>query len=142
MQWFVFNLFVLSSLLSPVSSYNVKTLTASNIQSRSATCNMKLDNLDDCSNLDKILQIPISEDRDLGRFIVEQTSSLLPHVDTIGHKVLHANNEFITYILNLHTLPDNIKKDIVLFSIRLAQYGDNAGAHMLQFYYDLVDKCL
>ena len=136
MQWFVFNLFVLSSLLSPVSSYNVKTLTASNIQSRSATCNMKLD------NLDKILQIPISEDRDLGRFIVEQTSSLLPHVDTIGHKVLHANNEFITYILNLHTLPDNIKKDIVLFSIRLAQYGDNAGAHMLQFYYDLVDKCL
>ena len=97
---------------------------------------MKLD------NLDKILQIPINEDKDLGRFIVEQTSSLLPHVDTIGHKVLHANNEFITYILNLHTLPDNIKKDIVLFSIRLAQYGDNAGAHMLQFYYDLVDKCL
>ena len=136
MQWFVFNLFVLSSLFSPVSSYNVKTLTASNIQSRSATCNMKLD------NLDKILQIPINEDKDLGRFIVEQTSSLLPHVDTIGHKVLHANNEFITYILNLHTLPDNIKKDIVLFSIRLAQYGDNAGAHMLQFYYDLVDKCL
>lgn len=136
MQWFVFNLFVLSTLLSPVSSYNVKTIAASNIQSRSATCNMKLD------NLDKILEIPISEDKDLGRFIVEQTSSLLPHVDTIGHKVLHANNEFITYILNLHTLPDNIKKEIVLFSIRLAQYGDNAGAHMLQFYYDLVDKCL
>ena len=136
MQWFVFNLFVLSALLSPVSSYQVKTLTTSNIQSRSATCNMKLD------NLDKILEIPISEDKDLGRFIVEQTSSLLPHVDTIGHKVLHANNEFITYILNLHTLPDNIKKEIVLFSIRLAQYGDNAGAHMLQFYYDLVDKCL
>tara|TARA_B100001093_G_C26636424_1_gene931158 strand:+ start:10 stop:420 length:411 start_codon:yes stop_codon:yes gene_type:complete len=136
MQWFVFNLFVLSTLLSPGSSYNVKTITTANIQSRSVNCNMKLD------NLDKILEIPISEDKDLGRFIVEQTSSLLPHVDTIGHKVLHANNEFITYILNLHTLPDNIKKEIVLFSIRLAQYGDNAGAHMLQFYYDLVDKCL
>ena len=136
MQRFVFNLFVLSTLLSPGSSYNVKTITTANIQSRSVNCNMKLD------NLDKILEIPISEDKDLGRFIVEQTSSLLPHVDTIGHKVLHANNEFITYILNLHTLPDNIKKEIVLFSIRLAQYGDNAGAHMLQFYYDLVDKCL
>ena len=136
MQWFVFNLFVLSTLLSPGSSYNVKTITTANIQSRSVNCNMKLD------NLDKILEIPISEDKDLGRFIVGQTSSLLPHVDTIGHKVLHANNEFITYILNLHTLPDNIKKEIVLFSIRLAQYGDNAGAHMLQFYYDLVDKCL
>mgnify|MGYP001282101736 FL=1 len=127
MQWFVFNLFVLSSLFVPTYSFNIKAPIINPCYSRSSTLNMN---------------ILIPPDKDLGKFIVKQTSSLLPHVDTIGHKVLHANNEFITYILNLHSLSDNVKKDIVLFSIRLAQYGDDAGSHMLQFYYDLVDKCL
>lgn len=92
--------------------------------------------------IDKILDIKIDEERNLGRVIVEKTSSLLPKVDTIGHKVLHANNEFISAVLNMHDLPHDLRKDIVLWSIKLAQYGDNMGSHMLQVYYDLVDRCL
>ena len=92
--------------------------------------------------IDKILDIKIDEERNLGRIIVEKTSSYLPKVDTIGHKVLHANNEFISAVLNMHDLPHDLRKDIVLWSIKLAQYGDNLGSHMLQLYYDLVDKCL
>ena len=92
--------------------------------------------------IDKILDIKIDEERNLGRIIVEKTSSYLPKVDTIGHKVLHANNEFISTVLNMHDLPHDLRKDIVLWSIKLAQYGDNLGTHMLQMYYDLVDKCL
>ena len=99
-------------------------------------------NDNDYNWMDKLLDIKIDETKNLGRLIVEISSSYLPKVDTIGHKILHANNEFITYILNLHNFPDNIKKDIVLWSIKLAQYGDNAGSHMLQMYYDLVNKCL
>tara|TARA_B100001093_G_C26220065_1_gene755703 strand:- start:7 stop:447 length:441 start_codon:yes stop_codon:yes gene_type:complete len=99
-------------------------------------------NDNDYNWMDKLLDIKIDETKNLGRLIVEISSSYLPKVDTIGHTILHANNEFITYILNLDNFPDNIKKDIVLWSIKLAQYGDNAGSQMLQMYYDLVDKCL
>lgn len=92
--------------------------------------------------LDKLLDINIYNNKNLGRIVVEKTSALLPHVDSIGHKVLHANNEFIYYILNFSNLSHDLKKDIVLFSIKAAQYGDNAGSYLLQIYYDLVDKCL
>jgi hypothetical protein len=92
--------------------------------------------------MDKILDIKLDDERNLGRVIVEKTSSLLPKVDTIGHKVLHANNEFISAVLNMDNLPHDLRKDIVLWSIKLAQYGDNMGSDMLQFYYDLVDRCL
>ena len=92
--------------------------------------------------IDKILDIKIDEERNLGRVIVENISSLLPKVDGIGHNVLHANNEFISAVLNMHNLPHDLRKDIVLWSIKLAQYGDNMGSDMLQLYYDLVDRCL
>lgn len=101
-----------------------------------------LNNNDNYKLIDKILNIQIDEERNLGRIIVEKTSSLLPKVDTIGHTVLHANNEFISTVLNMKNLPHELRKDIVLWSIKLAQYGDNMGSDMLQLYYDLVDKCL
>ena len=77
-----------------------------------------------------------------GEKIVKSISSLLPRVDSIGHKVLHANNEFINSILSMDTISDDLKKDIILFSIKLAQQGDDMGSVLLQWYYDLVDKCL
>lgn len=78
----------------------------------------------------------------IGKFIVTQISTLLPKVDSVGHNVLHANNEFITTILNNHILSHEHQKFIILSSIKLAQYGDDMGSHLLQVYYDLVDKCL
>lgn len=79
----------------------------------------------------------------VGYMIVKAISSLLPHVDTIGHRVLHADNEFIHYILNMDDakIPHKWKTRIILFSIRMAQKGDEAGSHMLQWYYDIVQNC-
>ena len=76
------------------------------------------------------------------RSIVEQISSLLPKVDSIGHNVLHANNEFINYILEHNIFDDITKKNIILLSIKMAQMGDNFGSYILQIYYNIVDKCL
>ena len=91
--------------------------------------------------VDHILDITI-KDKYLGKLIVEKISALLPKVDTIGHSVLHANNEFIDYILNDTNLSEMMKKNIVLTSIKLAIMGDNMGSSLLQLYYDIVDKCL
>lgn len=91
--------------------------------------------------VDHMLDITI-RDKYLGKLIVEKISAFLPRVDTIGHDVLHANNEFIDYILNDTNLSEIMKKKIVLMSIQLAIMGDNMGSTFLHLYYDIVDKCL
>ena len=91
--------------------------------------------------IDHLLDMAI-RDKYLGKIIVEKISAFLPKVDTIGHKILHANNEFIDYILNDTNLSEMMKKNIVLASIKLAIMGDNMGSALLQLYYDIVDKCL
>ena len=78
----------------------------------------------------------------IGKKVVLGISSLLPKVDNIGHNILHANNEFISYILSHNILNDHLKKEIILASIRLAQSGDDFGSHLLQMYYDIVNNCL
>lgn len=82
------------------------------------------------------------KEKALGKMIVMKVSSMLPHFDSIGHKVLHANNEFICDILALDNLSDEYKKHLILLSIKMAQMGDNFGSYLLQMYYDIVDKSL
>lgn len=77
-----------------------------------------------------------------GNEIVKFVSSALPEVDQIGHQILHANNVYINNILNNDKIPHEIQKDLILLSIKLAQYGDDMGSHLLQWYYNLVEKCL
>lgn len=72
--------------------------------------------------------------------VIKFISSSLPYFDTVGHSLLRANNEFITYILNTDLTPV-VKEEIILGSIRLAQLCDNTGSVMLQFYYDIVSAC-
>ena len=80
--------------------------------------NIKLLNKEDGYNiLDNLLHTKLYNDKETGRFIVEQNSSLLPKVDSIGHNVLHANNEFINYILEHNIFDDVTKKNIILLSI-------------------------
>ena len=105
--------------------------------------NHQIDSSDLINNKFQILDVfHILDNKENGVNIVKSISSLLPHVDSIGHKVLHANNEFINSVLSMDNLTDDLKKDIILFSIKMAQNGDDMGSHLLQFYYDLVDKCL
>ena len=77
-----------------------------------------------------------------GEKIVLQISSALPQFDTVGHKILSANHDFIEYILNDTYFNDDIKKIIILTTIKLAQMGDDFGSSILQQYYNVVDSCL
>jgi len=87
------------------------------------------------SNIDKIQE-------DYGKEIVLQISSLLPKFDTIGHDILRANHDFIQDVLATPYLEHESKKSIILFSIKLAQHGDDMGSYILQQYYNIVDACL
>ena len=78
----------------------------------------------------------------LGKQFVINLSSLLPKVDTIGHDVLQANNRFIVEVLSYPNVPDDVKKQVILLSIKLAQCGDDLGSVFLQQYYNLVDHFL
>lgn len=96
----------------------------------------------DCPLLDNFNNFMDENKRIIGRETVVKISSFLPHFDQIGHKVLHANNEFISKILSIETIPDDLKKQIILTSIKLAQHGDDFGSHLLQMYYDIVNHSL
>ena len=78
----------------------------------------------------------------LGQHIVVKISSMLPNFDSVGHKVLHANNQLIMKILENPHLTDSLKKSLILTSIKLAQCGDNMGSFILELYYKIVDACL
>ena len=95
-----------------------------------------------CHLLEHTNQIINENNKIIGKKLVLGISSLLPKVDNIGHNVLHANNEFISYILSHDILNDHFKKEIVLASIRLAQNGDDFGSLLLQTYYNIVESCL
>lgn len=77
-----------------------------------------------------------------GKKAVLQVSAFLPKVDGVGHNILSANHDFIQDILHNDILTHDIKKAVILASIRLAQYGDDMGSHILQQYYNFVDASL
>ena len=73
--------------------------------------------------------------------IVHSTSAYLSKIDSIGHHVLKHNAEFINLVLQ-SDLPELLKKEFVLDSIKMAQMGDNMGSHILETYYNLVNHLL
>ena len=79
---------------------------------------------------------------EIGKDVVLSVSAALPKFDTIGHKILSANHDFIYDILHNEILSSPMKKEIILLSIRLAQMGDDMGSQILQYYYNLVDASL
>ena len=91
-----------------------------------------------------ITKIPMCNEApdNLGEKIVLKISSALPQFDTVGHKILSANHDFIEYILNDTFFSHDTKKMIILTTIKLAQIGDDMGSSILQQYYNIVDSCL
>lgn len=79
---------------------------------------------------------------EVGKNIVLSVSAGLPKFDTVGHKILSANHDFIADILKNEILSHEMKKNIILASIKLAQMGDDMGSQILQYYYNLVESCL
>lgn len=88
-----------------------------------------------------IIEIVKCLEKEIGKEVVKSTSSFLPEFDSIGHHILHANEKIIDMVLH-STLPEPIQKQIVLFSIHVAQNGDNMGSHILEAYRALVEACL
>lgn len=80
--------------------------------------------------------------KEIGKEIVLTVSGALPNFDSVGHKILSANHDFISDVLQNDLLTSPMKKEIILFSIKASQMGDDIGSHILQCYYNLVDKCL
>ena len=94
------------------------------------------------TQIDKFQHLIELQEKTIGKEIVMKVSGFLPHFDSIGHKILHANNEFVSKILLDTSLPDIVKKDLILFSIKMAQHGDDFGSVLLQLYYDIVNNSL
>ena len=94
------------------------------------------------SKFDKLHHFFEIQEKAIGKEVVMKVSAFLPSFDSIGHKILHANNEFVSNILLSTNLPDFIKKDLILFSIKMAQSGDDFGSVLLQMYYDIVNNSL
>lgn len=107
--------------------YNIKT--GKNINMNNNICPEYLD------KFTKLL------DQEQSEIVVKSVTGFLTKVDGFGGYVLHSNDVIINCILNNNLLPLEQKKDIILFFIKLSQYGDSTGSHILQFYHDLV-SCL
>ena len=92
-------------------------------------------------DLPSTMDLVLTDDfkRTVGKKVVLQISSILPKVDTIGHDILHANNQFVVEVLSNDSMSIEFKKTIILLSIKLAQYGDDLGSFFLQQYYNIVD---
>lgn len=76
-----------------------------------------------------------------GILVVKVVSSLLPHIEQIGHRILSVNNHLIQQIMDMDEskLSHKDKGKIITSLIHMAQWGDNAGSRMLQIYLDIVE---
>ena len=99
---------------------------------------IKLDN--PCQLLDKLLTPEVKDGT--SKFIVKSLSNTLPQFDSISHIVLNTNRKIIAHALENDFLPDQLKKDIILLTIKMTQEGDNMGGQILELYYNIVNHIL
>ena len=76
------------------------------------------------------------------KIVVKSLSNTLPQFDSISHIVLNTNSRLISCVLENEVLPHQLKKDIILLTIKMTQEGDNMGGQILELYYHIVDKIL
>lgn len=76
------------------------------------------------------------------KIVVKSLSNTLPQFDSISHIVLNTNSRLISTVLENDVLPHQLKKDIILLTIKMTQEGDNMGGQILELYYHIVDKIL
>lgn len=93
-----------------------------------------------CELLEKILGTEFTQAN--SKLIVQSLSNTLPHFDSISHIVLNTNSRLISHVLNDELIPPQIKKDIILLTIKMTQEGDNMGGHILELYYNIVNHIL
>ena len=94
-----------------------------------------------CNNDHYLYPLKMHIKNNYGEKIVRSTTSFLPMADSVGHKILAANDVIITSILNDKHLDYSFKKKIILTIIDISRHGDDMGSAILKGYHDLVD-CL
>lgn len=99
---------------------------------------VKLDN--PCELFDKLLTPEIKDSS--SKLIVKALSNTLPQFDSISHIVLNTNSKIIAYALENDFLPEQVKKYIILLTIKMTQEGDNMGGQILELYYNIVNHIL
>lgn len=125
----------------PFESHN--DVLRNSIESSNLQDNSFLESVDNNNDIFEGLKTAIAlKEKAIGKYVVMKVSAFLPSFDSIGHKILHANNEFVSKILLDQHLPHELKKDLILFSIKMAQNGDDFGSYLLQMYYDIVNNSL
>ena len=125
----------------PFDSHN--DILRNSIESSNLQENSFLESVDNNNDIFEGLKTAIAlKEKAIGKYVVMKVSAFLPSFDSIGHKILHANNEFVSKILLDQHLPHELKKDLILFSIKMAQNGDDFGSYLLQMYYDIVNNSL
>ncbi len=144
---FISKLFFFCSLFSSSNSYhiNLPNIDKTNIIKNSPKIYMINQNeitnkvVNSCPEyLDKFTKLL---DQEQSEIVVKGVTGFLTKVDGFGGYVLHSNDVLINCILNNDFLPLEQKKELILFFIKLSQYGDSTGSHILQMYHDLV-SCL
>ncbi len=93
-----------------------------------------------CNTLEKILGSEFIQSNN--KIIIQSLSNTLPQFDSISHIVLNTNSKIISYVLNDELIPPQIKKDIILLTIKMTQEGDNMGGQILELYYNIVNHIL
>lgn len=135
---FIFlNIFEISSSFSLTSNSNINKIFVPKYNIKTGK-NINMNNNICPEYLDKFTKLL---DQEQSEIVVKSVTGFLTKVDGFGGYVLHSNDVIINCILNNDLLPLEQKKDIILFFIKLSQYGDSTGSHILQFYHDLV-SCL
>lgn len=102
--------------------------------------NPKLVLINNCELLDKIITPEFRETTT--KLMIKTMSDTLPQFDSISHIVLNTNSRLISYVLEDELMPPQIKKNIILLTIKMTQEGDNMGGQILELYYNIVDKIL
>ena len=100
----------------------------------------KLVLINNCELLDKIITPEFRETTT--KLMIKTMSDTLPQFDSISHIVLNTNSRLISYVLEDELMPPQIKKNIILLTIKMTQEGDNMGGQILELYYNIVDKIL
>ena len=145
MKSFYLILFILFNSFQTNNAFNYnknivnKNIVNKNIVNKNIVNKNIVMNIDTCPDyLNKFTKFINEEQSEL---IVKSITGFLTKVDSFGGYVLHSNDVIINCILNNDLLPLEQKKSIILFFIKLSQYGDSTGSHILQLYHDIVN-CL
>ena len=91
--------------------------------------------------IDNLLKTEIYN-KPMNHIVIEQLSALLPKLDGFSHVVLKTNSNIINHIIADDTLSYEMKRKLILFTIKVVQDGDNVGSQILQTYFDIVNHCL